>query len=289
MNLPPILPVGTQVVVEGEVGVVVRAPLDVTQSYRVRFVGGDEGVFKRGELVVLSRWKEGFRDSMAEGDLSKYVIYRVVVGSRAWGLAGEGSDTDVRGVYLPPAEVHWGLAGVPEQIENEERQECFWELEKFLVMALKANPNVLECLYSPLVEEMTEVGRELREMRGVFLSKLVYQTFNGYVLSQFKKMQQDVRNRGEVKWKHVMHLLRLLMSGARILRSGELDVVVTGADRDRLLAVKRGEVAMEEVEAWRLALHREMEEAWGSTLLPDRPDYEQVNNFLIRSRRGMVT
>ena len=30
----------------------------------------------------------------------------------------------------------------------------------FLNLALKANPNVLECLYSPLIEHVTPLGRE---------------------------------------------------------------------------------------------------------------------------------
>ncbi|MEZ4727824.1 MAG: nucleotidyltransferase domain-containing protein [Caldilineaceae bacterium] len=41
-----------------------------------------------------------------------------MVGSRAYGLAHEESDTDRRGVYLPPADLHWSLYGVPEQLEN---------------------------------------------------------------------------------------------------------------------------------------------------------------------------
>jgi len=58
------------------------------------------------------------------------VIFRCVVGSRAYGLDGPGSDTDRRGIYLPPADLHWSLYGVPEQIEDHERQECYWELQK---------------------------------------------------------------------------------------------------------------------------------------------------------------
>jgi predicted nucleotidyltransferase len=50
-------------------------------------------------------------------------------------------------------------------------------------MALKANPNVLECLYSPLVEMATPLAQELLAMRSIFLSRLVYQTYNGYVMS----------------------------------------------------------------------------------------------------------
>ena len=78
------------------------------------------------------------------------------------------SDIDRRGIYLPPAELHWSLYGVPEQLENDDTQEAYWELQKFLVLALKANPNVLECLYTPLVEQATPLAEELLDMRSTF-------------------------------------------------------------------------------------------------------------------------
>ena len=56
---------------------------------------------------------------MAPSILNDHVIYRCVIGSRAYGLEHEASDTDRRGVYLPPAELHWSLQGVPEQVEND--------------------------------------------------------------------------------------------------------------------------------------------------------------------------
>lgn len=76
-------------------------------------------------------------------------------------------------------------------------------------------------------------------MRASFLSKIVYQTYNGYVLSQFKKIAQDVRARGAIKWKHPMHLIRLLFSGITILRDGSVPVRVE-EHRERLLAIRRG-------------------------------------------------
>ena len=106
----------------------------------------------------------------------------------------------------------------PNNWENKENDECYWELGKFLTLALKANPNILECLYSPLVEHATPLARELIEQRSMFLSKLIYNTYNGYALSQFKKMEQDLRNRGAIKWKHAMHLVRLLLAGIKSLR-----------------------------------------------------------------------
>jgi hypothetical protein len=212
------------------------------------------------------------------------VILRVVIGSQAYGLMGEASDIDRRGIYLPPAELHWSLTGVPEQIENEAAQEAYWELQKFLVLALKANPNVLECLYSPLVETATPLAHEILAMREAFLSQLVYQTYNGYVMSQFKKMQADIRNHGQVKWKHVMHLIRLLLAGIETLRTGVVPVHV-GAHRDALLAIRAGQMPWDEVESWRRSLHREFDDAYNTTSLPPKPDYARASALLVRARQ----
>src|SRR3954447_5815637 len=116
LSLPQILPVGTQVVslVEvkgadgkpvhprGAVGVVVLAPADDWHSYRVRFPDGFEAPFKRSEISVLSHFKlQGAggptgaaktgdaHQPFADHDLFEHVIYRCVVGSRAYGLDDE--------------------------------------------------------------------------------------------------------------------------------------------------------------------------------------------------------
>lgn len=297
-----VLPVGTQVVVlvpgrsggdelaAGATGIVVQAPVDPTHSYRVRLVDGREASLRRDELAVKKELqREGLvgEARLADRGLERFVIYRCVIGSRAYGLEGEGSDTDRRGIYLPPAALHWSLRGVPEQLEDPVTRDCYWELQKFLVLALKANPNVLECLWTPLVEHAAPLARELLDLRGAFLSKLVYVTFNGYVLSQFRKLEQDLRTRGAPRWKHAMHLVRLLLSGAELLRTGELPVRV-GEQRERLLAVRRGEVPWEELEAWRAELHAAFDRAHAASPLPGRPDHERVDAFLLRARREMV-
>lgn len=170
---------------------------------------------------------------------------------------------------------------------NNSRAVTYWELQKFLIMALKANPNILECLYTPIVEYATPLAQELLDMRALFLSRMVYQTYNGYVMSQFKRMQADIRNHGEVKWKHVMHLIRLLLSGIHVLREGFVQVD-TGEHRDRLLAIKNNEMPWDEVEAWRLDLHAQFDRALEETKLPERPDYELANEFLVKARRLAV-
>lgn len=276
---------------KGAVGVVVRAPSDLDHSYRVRFTDGVEELLRRDEIVMLALFKEGeIGDStltVERSNLYERVIYRCVIGSRAYGLDDEQSDTDYRGIFLPTAESQWSLYGVPEQIESHETQEHYWELQRFLVLALKANPNVLECLYTPLIEKTTPIVEELLAMRSMFLSRLVYQTYNGYVMSQFKKMQSDLRNQSQVKWKHVMHLIRLLISGIHVLRQGFVPVRVE-EHRDQLLAIKRGQVPWEETERWRLSLHAEFDQALSETRLPDRPNYEIANSLLIKARRAAL-
>lgn len=300
-----IIPTGTQVVSRVEVrdaagtvvcpvgaaGVIVRAPDDATHSYRVRLPDGREVSLRRQELSIRKHVQQEDLDAvgavLGDHDLYDYVVYRCLLGSRAYGLAHEESDSDRRGIYLPPAELHWSLFGVPEQLENRETDEVYWELRKFVTLALKANPNILECLYTPIVEKTSPVADELLAMRTSFLSKLVYQTYNGYVLSQFKRLEQDLRTVGTIKWKHAMHLIRLLIAGVTALREGHVPVHV-GDQRGRLLSIKRGEVAWPEVNEWRLALHKEFDRALEGTALPDRPDYEKANAFLVWARRSMV-
>ena len=272
----------------GAVGIVTRTPAVTGENYLVRFPDGFESTLARDQFEILKHFKERLgapADTSTDPafDLEPFVIYRCVVGSRAYGLETDASDTDRRGIYLAPADLQWSLFGAPEQFEDNTGQWCVWELQKFLIMALKANPNILECLWSPLVEKATPLGEELLALRGGFLSQMIFQTFNGYALSQFKKIEQDRRNHGEVRWKHAMHLLRLLLTGAATLRNGSVPVRVE-AQRDRLLSVKRGEIPWPEVDAWRQQLHRDFEHALAETRLPERPDYEAANGFLIKAR-----
>lgn len=300
-----IVPAGTQIVtrveiknatgeivcLRGSVAVVVKSPTDNSHCYQLRFLNGEEATLRRHEFSIRKQFQEdGLQQAgtqLAEFNLYEYVIYRCIVGSRAYGLDNANSDIDRRGIYLPPAHLHWSLYGIPEQLDNKEAEECYWEMQKFLILALKANPNVLECLYTPLIETLTPLAEELLAIRSIFLSQLVYQTYNGYVMSQFKKMEQDLRTKGEIKWKHAMHLIRLLLSGIKILQEGFVPVQIE-EHREQLLAIRHSQMSWEEVDKWRLSLHQEFDKSFAVTKLPERPDYEKANAFLIKARRSMV-
>src|SRR5262245_51945275 len=86
---------------KGAVGVVVRAPQDLDHAYRVRFPDGVEEPLRREDVQMLALHQEGqIGDSgvtVQRSDLFARVIYRCVIGSRAYGLEGDQSDTDYRG------------------------------------------------------------------------------------------------------------------------------------------------------------------------------------------------
>ncbi|MER5912883.1 nucleotidyltransferase domain-containing protein [Streptomyces sp. NPDC001982] len=214
-----------------------------------------------------------------------HTIYACVMGSRAFGLATDGSDTDRRGVFLAPTPLFWRFEKPPTHVEGPAEEQFGWELERFCALALRANPNILECLHSPLVEHIDDTGHELLSLRGAFLSRQVYDTFTRYALGQRRKLDADVRTHGAPRWKHAMHLLRLLMSARDLLSTGELRIDV-GDRREALLEVKRGDIPWPEVEARMTRLAEETERASRRSPLPPEPDHARVEDFLVRVRRA---
>jgi predicted nucleotidyltransferase len=254
----------------------------------VRFADGETVEVFFEELALRRREVE---DALGENteDMRPWIIYRCQVGSHAFGLASEDSDDDLRGIYLPPARWQWSLKRLPEQLEyaDQTRDEVYWELEKYLRLALKANPNVLETLWTPMVLLADETAKELRAMREVFLSKHIYKTYSGYVLSQFRRMANAYKAKGTYKPKHAMHLVRLLYSGIAALETGEIRIDVA-EHREELLHIRNDNLPFEEVKQRALELDERFQQAFERTHLPEQPDYARVDEFLIRARRRMV-
>lgn len=272
----------------GSVGLVLESPNNNREPYLVRFADGATVTAYHHELALRRREIEDELGVIHE-DLRPYIIYRCQVGSKAFGLASDDSDDDLRGIYLPPARLQWSLRQLPEQLEfaDGQRDEVYWELGKFLRLALKANPSVLETLWTPLVLLADETAQELRAMRQAFLSKHVYKTYSGYVLSQFRRMANAHSAKGAYKSKHAMHLIRLLYSGIAALNTGEIHIDMA-EHRDELLHIRKDSLPFEEVKRRALELDSQFQAAFERTSLPEQPDYAKVDDFLVRARRRMV-
>jgi predicted nucleotidyltransferase len=122
------------------------------------------------------------------------LIFETVHGSRAYGLAREGSDTDLKGVIVGPAAWYFGLEPGPEQQELSADHVRF-ELRKFMRLAAAANPTVLELLFTEQEDHLTvtPAGRRLLDARDRFLSARLADTFNAYAVGQLRRIKTHRR------------------------------------------------------------------------------------------------
>ena len=216
-----------------------------------------------------------------------HTILAVVVGSRAYGLDGADSDHDRRGVFAAPTRSFWRLEKPPTHLDGPLPEQFSWEIERFCALAAQANPTVLEVLWSPLIERITSDGEDLLGVRAAFLSRRVARTYGAYAEDQLARVEARRQRTGETNHKQAMHMLRLLMAGAHVLRTGEVLVDVR-PHRERLLAVKHGEVPWPGVTAWATALQHDLAAAGAETRLPELPDLAKIDQLLCRVReRGL--
>jgi len=228
------------------------------------------------------------RMSEARYLVERHTILSVVVGSRAFGLSTAASDVDRRGVYVAPTADFWRMTKPSPHVEGPLPEQFSWEVERFCELALAANPNILEVLHSPLVEQRSALGAELQDLAPAFLSRRVHTTFARYAGTQFTKAENRREREGEPRWKQVMHMLRLMISGAVLLESGTVHIDASPY-RERLLAVRRGEQSWDEVSSWRDELSARLDRALAASPLPEHPDTTRVENWLIAVRRRSLT
>lgn len=117
---------------------------------------------------------------------SDFLLLNCISGSRAYGLHTPQSDTDMKGVFLLPKKIYYGLE-YTEQVNNETNDEVYYELKRFVDLLIKNNPNILELLNTPAdCILFRHPVMDLLKPES-FLSKLCKQTFAGYAQSQIKK------------------------------------------------------------------------------------------------------
>jgi uncharacterized protein len=234
------------------------------------------------------------RDEAARAEIQAPpgVLLSGIVGSIAYGLAAENSDTDRLGVFAAPTKRLVGLRPPNPSIVSSKPDATFHEAGKFAALLLKTNPTVTELLWLPpdLYETRMPLGDALISIRSAFLSRAyVRNAYLGYASQQFRRLEDrgdgsfsaDTRKRTA---KHARHLLRLLTQGLELYETGTLTVRLQNPGHYRDFGVR---VASGDLEAAR----REIASAehWfdvAETPLPEQPDEATVEAWLQDVRRA---
>lgn len=131
--------------------------------------------------------------------LGDNIILLGLGGSYAYGTNREGSDIDIRGIYLnSKEEILAGGIGKPieEQVTDEETDTTIYSFDKIIKLLTSCNPNTIEML--GLEEDqylyLSDEGRELVANSHMFLSKKAVQAFGGYANAQLYRLTQKSAN-----------------------------------------------------------------------------------------------
>jgi hypothetical protein len=246
-------------------------------------------------------------------------ILRATVGSTVHGLHHGGQDDrDELAVFVEPPEYliglrlarrpgvrnpyrfeHWVERTQPEGVRSGpgDLDLVAYSLRKYVRLALKGHPTVLLLLFVPdelmLIE--TELGQQLRGLRPAIVSKRAGRGYLGYLRGQKERLlgtrgQRRV-NRPELveahgyDTKYAMHALRLGYQGLELLEAGLVTLPMPEPERSRVMAVRRGDRSFEDVLAEIDEVERGLEAALAQTTLPDRPDEDAIDAFLVDAYR----
>lgn len=213
----------------------------------------------------------------------KFEILRVLVGSRAHGLADEKSDYDYRSVYILPTDKilslgykYKGNDWIEGDIDNTS-----YELGHFLQLAVNCNPSILEVMKAPVVSS-TPGGDALRELFPyVWNPKDAFNAFVGYSKNQQKKMLDNKDNRAN---KYAVAYLRVLHMLNDLLETGNFSLEVPeGEFKEMLKRWRKGEYNLGEVINSAQALSLQALERLERC--KQEPDMQKVNTYLLAMRK----
>lgn len=210
-----------------------------------------------------------------------------LTGSKAHGLANADSDTDLRGVFLAEPSDFLGIFKPPEQVEDKTNDVVIYELAKFVRLASKANPSILEAFYSPKLLT-SGIGDALIASRELFLSQQARKSYLGYSYQQLnfvQKLDQQFKENKipaddyyKKRGKRTRHMLRLMSQGAHLLEHGYIQVKVTDSDYIRSLET----ADLSEITSAYQQLEQQIDAI--NSPLPEICDQEKLNQLTIELR-----
>lgn len=242
--------------------------------------------------------------------LSQNTFYLTLMGSVAYHVSGDTSDSDIYGFCVPPKDDLFphlkgripGFGKDPGRFEQYQQHHIddksagkmydvtVYSIVKYFNLLMENNPNMVDSIFTPIncVLLNTQMSELVRENRKVFLHKGSYHKFKSYAYQQLHKARlktpQEGSKRAEVvkafkfDVKFAYHLVRLIDECEQILVTHNLDIT---RDKERLKAIRRGEWEFEQVENFFYEKERYLEKLYQDSTLRHKPDEEAIKNLLL--------
>jgi len=226
--------------------------------------------------------------------LSRCMQFEVSMGSRAFGTSGAGSDWDVYGFCIPPAEVtefqDFTALDQSISIAGEVRQYDFkiWSLDQFWTRLLIGKSQTVETLFTAEsnVLFMTPAAKLLRDNRQLLLHQGTAREFRRFAKQQLDDLVEQRRQDGKRKeyialWgydvKAAYPVVRLMTEAQQLLAQGTLQL---GRDRATLMSIRSGHWKLGQVVAAFHQLDEQLSELATSTRLPAQANADAVASLL---------
>src|SRR3990167_76395 len=141
------------------------------------------------------------------------ILLAIESGSRAWGMASENSDFDIRFVYVRPKDEYLSLDTKPDVIERKfgENEYAGFDFFKFLKLLRNNNPSCIEWLFCPIVYKNEMKGyEELRtEVSDNFNPLALYQHYKSMCKENYLKY---LKTGDKVTYKKYLYAMRGLLN-----------------------------------------------------------------------------
>jgi predicted nucleotidyltransferase len=209
--------------------------------------------------------------------IAQDVALLAVTGSKAYGLDHENSDTDRMGIFIANtfdvAGLNWTQANESWSNAGPEGDDTtLHEMGKFLRLALKCNPTLIELMWMNDYEKLDTFGGNLIAIRDAFVyTNGIRNHYHGYAVSQLNRVRADYPNH---KPKMARHTLRIARQGADLLKTGTFDVKVS--DPEEYFALDKLSFDDLDEKISRAVSHVQL----CDSVLPDKPDRDKVAEFL---------
>jgi hypothetical protein len=234
------------------------------------------------------------------------VILRVQAGSRAYGLNTDTSDDDTIEVFIEtPYEMLEPGDRRPRSIVTIDPDVQHHPLGRYLHLALQGNPSVIESLYAPRLQTLTDsllqdIGTELRALRGHIVSQAIRPRYLGYMQAQTQRLlglrgghsagkqgRERYVSRDGYDTKYASHVLRLGYQCLELFDTGMLRLPMSGTDvrRATIMFCRNGDMPFDLWLKHTLALDKQIKAA-ESECLRDEPDREMIVEWAVSAYRA---